>query len=185
MSRTGRAIGVLTATLMLSGCASTPAVRGLAGGTGQFVQSLQDGTSEVIAAQNRMNRVNEQRLESLELAGERARTGVRQQRLVWSGDGSGDALAAYDRATAPSAEVIVAGLNRSIVAPAQVANPAAAGYQKTLKSLADVRTKPNGLNAFRELLVFGQAVKAKYDELQQEAATDTDKATDAAPTTPQ
>lgn len=176
---------IVIAAVGLTGCASTPAVRGLAGGTGQYVQSLQDGTSAIVAAQNRMNRVNEQRLASLELAGERARTGVRQQRLVWSGDGGEAALAAYDRATAPSAETVVANLNRSVVVAAQVGTPAAAAYQKALKSLADVRTKPRGLDALTELLVFGQAVKAKYDELQTAVAAETDKATDSVPTTPQ
>lgn len=175
---------ILSLPVLLAGCASTPAVRSLASGTGQYVQSLQDGTSDVIAAQNRLNRLNEQRLTSLELASERARTGVRQQQLVWSADGSAGALAAYARATAPSAEMIVSGLRISAVSPAQVGMPAAAGYQKTIKALAEVRTKPKSFDTLMELLVFGQAVKAKYDELQKEVASDTDKAADAAPAVP-
>jgi len=176
---------VLIGAASLAGCASTPAVRGLAGGTGRYVQSLQDGTAAVVEAQNRMNRINEQRLASLDLAGERARTGVRQQRLVWSGDGSAAALAAFDRATAPSAEMVVGDLDRLAVAAPQVGMPAASGYEKALRSLADVRTGPGGLDALTELLAFGQGTKAKYDELQAEVAEKTVQAADAAPTAPQ
>jgi hypothetical protein len=167
--RFGAAISLLS-SLWLCACASTPAVRTLASNTGVFVQSLTDGTSDFVQAQNRLNAQNEARLVRLDGYGARARAQVRQQRLVWTDMGSSSRLATHDLATQTPATEILAGMTVVQRQPSRIENGTEAGYRATLAALANVSTTPKPFSAIAELLEFGQQVQESYNELRDAAA---------------
>ena len=165
-----RTFSLLLASLPLCACASTPAVRSLASNTGVFVQSLNDGTSDFVDAQNRLNAQNEARLVRFDGYGARSRTQVRQQRLVWTDMGSRSRLATRDLATGISATNILADMTVVDRQPTQVENRTTAGYRATLAALAEASTTPRPSSMIGELLGFAQQVQESYDKLREDAA---------------
>jgi hypothetical protein len=165
-----RAACLLLASVSLGACASTPAVRTLATNTGVFVQSLTDGTSDFVEAQNRLNAQNEARLVRLDGYGLASRARIRQQRLAWTDMGAGSRLATHDLATRIPAADIVQGLTVVERQPSRIENGTADGYRATRAALADVSATPRPLDAIGELFAFGQQVQESYDKLRDDAA---------------
>jgi hypothetical protein len=165
---------------LLAGCASTPAVRDLAGRTGVFVGSLDTGTKEFIEAQNRLNAENQDRLQHLDDAAEGFRTQTRELRFAWTDAGQAGQLSAHDQAIALSPADILAPLQRHSAAPPQIKSSNAEAYGKVSAALAEVATEPKPFAVVRELVQFGAAVHQSFSDLQDEAKKAAQKAADDA-----
>jgi peptide subunit release factor 1 (eRF1) len=190
-----RTIFSTAAIALLTGCASTPAVRELANNTGRFVGSLSGGTSDFLENQNRLNALNAARLDTMAADGNADRANVRQQRLAWVDSSDRVRIATADLATSRSADEILASLETRATTPLRVDATALAGYAATQKALAEVAARPKTAVILRELVTFGTEVHQGFNDLvdkakkaQGEAATNTATAdattTTSAATTP-
>lgn len=171
---------LLPAASVLAGCASTPRVRDLASSTGVYVQSLDSGTNDFVAAQNRLNASNQVRLQLLDQRSEGFRTETRQQRFAWIDAGDRQRLSSLDSVTTRTPEAIVADLRAKPLQSASVRATASEGYNATAEALAKVATKPKPLLVLGEFVQFAQAVNESYDKLKKAAEESTDAAADKA-----
>lgn len=167
---------LLPAANVLAGCASTPRVRDLASTTGVYVQSLDSGTNDFIAAQNRLNASNQARLQLLDQRSEGFRTETRQQRFAWIDAGDRLRLSSLDSVTTRTPEAIVADLHAKPLQPASVRSAAGDAYGATAEALAKVATKPKPLLVLGEFVQFARAVNEGYDKLKKDAEKSTDDA---------
>jgi hypothetical protein len=185
MIRRGRPVLALVA-LLAGGCASTPEVRDLAARTGVFVTSMDDGTAEFIAAQNRLNSENEEHLRTLGRRGETLKARVALQRLASTRAGATTLLETQAAATSVTGAAVVAQLHPQQSQPAAVSFPGGAGYGKAAEALAEIGTKPTALALLRSLVANAGPVREVLSELLEKAKkSGTDTAGETAATAAQ
>jgi hypothetical protein len=178
---------IVLAALLAGGCASTPEVRNLAARTGVFVTSMQGGTSDFIAAQNRLNAGNEVQLRTLERRAETLRARVGRQRIASTRAGATDLLRTQEAATATTGAEVIARLHPRLTEPATVSFDGDEGYGKAAQGLVEVGAKPSTLALLRSLVTYSGAVRDAHSELVEKAkksatesaAETADAATDA------
>lgn len=162
--------------LFTAGCASTPEVRSLAASTGTYVTSLNEGTRDFVDAQSRLNRENEDRLQSYHGFAATNRSEVSGQVLAWEDSGDRRRLASFQRATAPDAATVVDSLKQVVAQPAALKFDGSQGYSNAAAALAEISKRPSLLASLRGLLVFGKEVVNSYEDLSKKAKEETDKA---------
>jgi len=163
--------------LLSAGCASTPEVRNLAERTGTFVTSLEQGTGEFIAAQNRLNANSEAILGSLAGRAATMRMQVAQQRLASTDAGHQALLQSQSLATSVTAADVVASLHPPAVArPASIKAEGTEGYAKAAKALVEAGTKPTTPAVIAGLVTYAEAVRDSHAKLVEDAKKSADSA---------
>lgn len=163
--------------LLSTGCASTPEVRSLAEQTGTFVTSLEQGTGEFIAAQNRLNANNEAILRSLADRAATMRMQVAQQRLASTDAGHQALLKSQALATSVTGADVVASLHPPAAArPVSIKAEGTEGYGQAAKALVEASTKPTMTSVIAGLVTYAEAVRDSHAKLVEDAKKSTDSA---------
>lgn len=160
---------IALAALLASGCASTPEVRNLAGRTGVFVTSIQVGTADFIAAQNRLNAGNEEHVRTLARRADTLRVRVAQQRIASTRAGATGLLRTQETASATTGADVVAMLQPAVSEAATVPFEGDEGYGKAAEALVQVGNKPSTLALLRSLVTYAGAVREAHAELVEKA----------------
>jgi hypothetical protein len=157
--------------LLLGACANSAAYRDLASNTGLVVATLESGTAEFIAGQNRLNATNAARLDALAADAAAPALAARRQNLAWTAADDTRRLAAFELATEPGAADIVAGLNtRATRFPAVASGTTADDYKAAREALVTLSTQPSRGNGLAGLLAFATEVRSNLNTLREEAA---------------
>jgi hypothetical protein len=147
----------LSLALLAAGCASTPEVRNLAARTGVFVTSMERGTDDFMAAQNRLNAENEQHLRTLAARGDALKARAAQQRIASTRAGATTLLESRSAATSVTGADIIAQVHPREIQPAAISFESD-GYGKAASGLVEIGRKPGAMALLRSLAAFGGTV---------------------------
>lgn len=158
--------------LFLGACANSTTFRNLADKTGLVVTTLESGTAEFIADQNRLNAANAARLDVFAAQAAAPSLLANRQTLAWTAAGDILRASAFETATQPSAADILASLNtRATRFPPVSAGAAADDYYKAAReALVVLSTRPSRGDGLAALLGFATEVRTNLDTLREEAA---------------